>query len=138
MFDGGLYAGNPALLAVSEARRTLQPGTKINLLSLGTGVDPKYNYFGYVENLPNARAYELAAGTVKALLASQVRQADEFLARDPNVIYTRIDPPLPDFADMADASTENMARLEEVGRKMLSDSEPAIATYCEAIAEHRR
>ncbi len=137
VFDGGLYAVNPALLAVTEARRVLPPGVKINLLSLGTGIDPKQNHFGYVGDPTNTPAFQLAVGTIKALMVSQVRQVDDFLKQDPNIAYTRIDPLLPDLAGMADASTENMVRLEGIGRTMLAESESIISAYCATMIRRR-
>lgn len=113
--DGGTFANDPTLLAVTYAG-ALWPGEKLIVLSLGTGRDYP------VINGPDASQWgdaEWAARIAPVCIDGSMMLSGKLASLYPNAEVYRIETDLPaDATAMDDASPANIARLEAIAAKM--------------------
>ena len=136
LIDGGVVANNPALSAYIEARKIYPNAMKYLVLSLGTGVvDKPYPYeevkdWGYIDWMSSFRGLPL----LDMIMDGQSDGVVHMLKRLPGVELDRYDFLLDEnHTLMDDASTENMAYMEEKARAFISENRERIKTLCRKL-----
>jgi patatin-like phospholipase/acyl hydrolase len=119
LIDGGVFAGNPAMCAYAEAVR-LWPSEPITLVSLGTG--------SQTQPIPLAQArgwgvLEWARPIIDVVFDGSSDAVDYQLEHVLGERYVRLQTRLEGADDdMDDASARNLAALQAVGARLVSDN----------------
>jgi patatin-like phospholipase/acyl hydrolase len=122
LLDGGVFAQNPAMCALVEARKVFPRAKKFTILSLGTGIPQRsYNYeqiknWGFLEWVLPSKGVPIAS----IMNRGQSETVDYQLTYLPNVAYYRLDISLQGCSTtMDDAAPESIACLEEKARELI-------------------
>ena len=119
LVDGGVFANDPAALALAEARRLFPKADRAMILSLGTGArinridGDKAQGFGALGWLPGLIDVFMDGASALAEHELMLRQARDELAYFR--LQTTLDPPPPAFTmdDVAHMTLEGLAKLGE-------------------------
>lgn len=135
--DGGVFANNPSLCALSAAYK-LYPGAKFTLVSLGTGSlerDIPYDAartWGDLQWLHPILSV-LMDGNADSVcyqcdqvLGNRHKRFEITLGRDPN-------DPTAVNEDFDDASPDNVARLERLAERLIRERDKDLDTVCETF-----
>ena len=136
LVDGGLFAGNPAMLAYVEATKIHPDQNEFLILSLGTGIDcTGYRYdeiqgWGYLEWMNPAKGFPLAA----MMSAGQSEAVNHQLRRMTGVRYVRLNAPLDGASQqLDDARPRNIEALKAVAARIIADNRRTIDALCELL-----
>jgi len=136
LVDGGLFAGNPAMLAYHEATKIFPRDKNFLILSLGTGiVSTGYRYdeihrWGYLEWVNPAKGFPLAA----MMLAGQSEAVTHRLSRMAGVRYVRLNASLAGASlQMDDARPQNVESLKAIAARLIAENRQAIDHLCELL-----
>jgi uncharacterized protein len=116
--DGGTFANNPTMAALSDARK-LWPGEKFRILSLGTGGNP--NKLG--TKCVNWGVLQWAKPISNVFMDGSADTVLYYVQASPDADVTRIDiDPLPDDVDpgMDAASNDNISALQKAGVSLIT------------------
>lgn len=137
LVDGGLYANNPAMCALVEARR-LFGEEPLLVVSLGTGALTRPIEYEQACRWGVARwakpVLEIAFDGVSSTVHHQLQQ---MLARSQGGVrhYYRFQPVLDaGLQDMDDASGGNVRRLKLLAESLIRDRREELETLCETLA----
>eukprot|EP00698_Gefionella_okellyi_P013850 TRINITY_DN3824_c0_g1_i1.p1 TRINITY_DN3824_c0_g1~~TRINITY_DN3824_c0_g1_i1.p1 ORF type:complete len:387 (+),score=70.86 TRINITY_DN3824_c0_g1_i1:164-1324(+) len=138
--DGGVFANNPAMCAVAEARRLYGEDVNIWMLSLGTGqpttsIDYKdacgYGYLGWMMPSRGDLTSILMDG-VSDSVAYQVRQMLDVNSYRLQVKFRPGDNP-----DLADATPANLQKLKAYAQQLLADNQTQIQAVVDELCRPR-
>lgn len=121
LVDGGVFVNNPAMAAYVEARR-LYPGAK-NIIVVSVGTGDRQDQITY-EAAKNWGLIGWARKIVPVLMDSVSEAVDYEMASLPECTYYRLQPkPLPQTAaDMDNVTPENIANLQAIAKKYVTDN----------------
>ena len=123
LVDGGVFANDPAALALAEARRIFPKADRALVLSLGTGArvrrfdGDKAQGFGVLGWLPGLLDVFMDGASALAeheLMLRQARGELEYLR-----LQVALDPPLPEIG-MDDAAAPTLAGLQKLGERVFA------------------
>ena len=140
LVDGGVYANNPAMCTIVEAKK-LWPSTNVSdyfMISAGTGkVIKPYHYhktrhFGYIHWLNPI--LDILMSSVAETVDYQAQQL--FNINDVPDNYIRIEPPLLTADIRIDkASKSNIRKLESAARHYIDHNSQLFDTLCKRLSE---
>lgn len=132
LFDGGVFASNPALCAYAQARNMYPDEKEIFVVSLGTGTENHSRPCAEVYNWGIANwAVPISGVMLNSSSATVDYQMRALLGRSN---YARFQMKLPDAAaPMDDASPENLARLDMIAKQAVKENGIALDRVCERI-----
>jgi len=138
MADGGLFANNPAMAALTSARRIYPDAARFLLVSLGTGERERaidgptaagWGELGWLHPVLSI----LMDGNADTVcyeadqeLADDHRRFDASLGNDPTLPWTV-------HEDFDDATPDNIARIEALAQKLIADKAGALTTLCDEL-----
>ena len=141
VIDGGVFANNPAMCALSSAYRLFSQAKRFVLVSLGTG--------SLERDIPYAQAKDwgelqwlhpilsvLMDGNADTVCyqCDQILGSDHYrfqisLGRNPN-------DPTAVNEDFDDASPDNVARLERLSRRLIAEADAKLDTLCAELVKN--
>jgi patatin-like phospholipase/acyl hydrolase len=125
--DGGLWANNPALVALSAARKVFGNNHKYMIMSFGTGDTERKIDLSQAHHWGK---WGWAKSAVNMLMDASAQAVDYHLSHDPNVAYFRFQTdlkarpgdPVPSD-DFDNGKPENMEALEIRGQRLYEENE---------------
>lgn len=132
--DGGVFANNPSIAALSAAKRLWPDAERIVLLSLGTGTDETpmsgahAAHWGDVMWLSPILSILLGAGPDFAVCEAYDQLGDD---------HVRLDTGLGKNVASAfdDASAKNIAALEALAQQLIGENEGRLSKLCDPCSE---
>ncbi len=125
LVDGGVFANNPGMLAVLEARTLYPEVERFNVISIGTGYTKRSHDIDDVESW-GIYQWMSPGKNVPLLTTMMSGQSDTVhftLSSLENVNYYRFNILLdPERSGMDDVSPENIAYLQHMGHRCVSDN----------------
>ncbi|MBP7175787.1 MAG: patatin-like phospholipase family protein [Thermoclostridium sp.] len=135
LVDGGIFCINPAMSALTEARK-ISPESEFILLSLGTGTQTEeynteaMNRWGFF----NWIAPWLGVPLINAVGEGQRISTNHMLKRYPGVTLYRFDVQLDrGKGRIDDASPENLNYLRKKAQEMIQDNQPNMQEVLQAL-----
>lgn len=139
LVDGGIFCINPAMSALTEARK-ISPETEYILLSLGTGTQTeeyntdamkRWGFFNWI-------APWLGVPLIAAVGEGQRISTNHMLKRYPGVTLYRFDVELErGKGRIDDGSRENLSYLKKKAREMIRDNQVKMYEVAEALIQQR-
>lgn len=135
--DGGVFANNPSLIALTEARLSFPHETDFLLVSLGSGVLNKPILYEEVKGWGVAQwarpildvVFDGIADTVDHELKHSLHRADGMANR-----YYRFQTQLTEeMKAFDDTSEQNFAALEELGQQLVDDNDETLDILCKQL-----
>ncbi|HWP79794.1 MAG TPA: patatin-like phospholipase family protein [Candidatus Acidoferrum sp.] len=135
MIDGGVFAGNPALCALAQARNMYPDETEFLVVSLGTGQEMHHLPCGAVCGWGKADWAKPISTVMLNASSASVNYQMRALVGAKN--YARFQVLLDkDAAAMDDASPENMRRLEAIAQQAVRQHTGAIDRLCRQLLQN--
>ncbi len=139
LLDGGMVANNPALSAYTEARKIKRNARRFVIVSIGTGRNgrrfhyDKISKWGYLDWVSPANGVPMLA----FMMDGQSEAAAHSLKNLPRIDYYRFNADLTDVAEeMDDASTKNMAEIEEMARRVIRENSAELHRLARTLFFH--
>jgi hypothetical protein len=136
--DGGVFANNPALCALS-AGYALYPGAKFTLVSLGTGSLERHIPYADAKGWGDLQwLHPILSILMDGNADTICYQCDQVLGdrhfRFETTLGTDPASPISVKEDFDDASPDNVARLERLAESLISANDKRIGQLCELLA----
>jgi uncharacterized protein len=136
LVDGGVFVNNPSMAAYAQARFLYPDATQFVVVSAGTG--NRQDQITYAQ----AKDWGLLqwAKQIAPVFMDSVSEAVDYeLESMPGCRYFRLQPPNLDPAspDMDNATPQNLANLQTVAAKYVTEASAEIDAICNALADGR-
>lgn len=136
LVDGGVFVNNPSMAAYAQARFLYPDATQFIVVSVGTG--NRQDQITYAQ----AKDWGLLqwAKQIAPVFMDSVSEAVDYeLESMPGCSYYRLQPPNLDPAspDMDNVTPQNLANLQTVAAKYVTEASPEIEAIRAALAEGR-
>lgn len=140
LVDGGIFCLNPAMCALTEARKIF-PGGEYVILSLGTGIQTQQykteniNRWGFF----NWIAPWLNVPLISAVGDGQRISTNHMLKKLPGVVFIRIDVELDrGKGRIDDGSAENLDYLRSMAEKMIEENRASMERIVDMILQQKK